>query len=284
MALTTLRIFSIVVVIFLLGISIPSAAAYSSINSASNRSEVARSSGFSSMSPATYTETLTVDSFSGYLINSSAVSVSFTAVSVSFVIPKASCNKTELGEYGSQYIAIGVFSDGWDSNDYAGADVVAHCFLSSAKPTIVWLAEEFSTANGSAATSKWSPAPGDHVTMNLTENSGVYELSVLDSTQSTYLDSKATAVGARLDSVSCGADMLGNSTTAFPTVKFSKVHFKDCRAGAPGLKATPIGSNPAGGTVFELFTVNNVYTKVLTYPLQLFHNEDFVVGWNNYGP
>jgi hypothetical protein len=237
------------------------------------------------------TPTNNIDGVTGYSSEISQYappSLLFTYGAVTIIVPSFKCNATLLKQYEFQETFWGVFSDGFDANDYAGAWVAGVCYLSGGQVNSTYIlgAQVF----GHSVNAPWTPNAGDELELSFKftfglypGNNGTYHFTMLDVTQSKYFfPALSPDSPTEMDAVECFAQMNHNATTAYPDVKFSTVSFKKCQASPADMKPYEgIGVSSYGGTIDEWTNYNSAGTTILSYATNLVNYQSFKVHWAN---
>jgi hypothetical protein len=237
------------------------------------------------------TPTKNIDGVTGYsneICSCDPQDLLFTYGSVIVIVPSFTCDKQLLKEYEFQETFWGVFSDGFDANDYAGAWVAGICYLSNGQVNSTYIAG--AQVYGHVVDSPWSPAAGDELELSfkytfspIPDNNGTYHFTMLDVTQSRYFFPALSPESApAMDAVECFTQMNHNATTTYPDVKFATVSFKKCLGSPADMKPYEgIGTTSYGGNNLEWTNYNSGGTTILSYATNLVNYQSFKVHWAN---
>jgi hypothetical protein len=279
---TNMKMFQTLVVTLLFVLSITSMSGVSAYNS----NKVDR------MGPAVVPNELpSYDAWTGFSINSSAGTYNY--VSVTLNVPKISCNSTLLSEYGFQSTNWGVYADGFNANDFAGAYVSGNCIIYGGSVVSFYVVGFFSSATTGPNSGRvpWTPKAGDKIELILKQSGSDYHFSVYDETSYNYNYTTLAAGTVSDNAVECITDMGANSTGyPYPNVKFTPVHFNDCKVGGPKFKTTLMANAPGGGTLDEWVNLNHEGTAFLSIPYVTPYSsandftKNFYVTFANNGP
>ena len=211
----------------------------------------------------------------GYGVSSSSGSV--TGVSVSFVIPKVTCNSTAPTGQAVYFVAA---LDGLKSSDFEYVGVGAYC---QQGPNPVEYFALASSANIYDHISGEIPVKlGDTIEASIEVSSGTLHLTFSDITTGRSAANTASASGLALNFGSCLVGM------GSPLAKFAKTSIGEdytlvpstCDATVNGVSQHIGDFTGSGQQLWELVMVNGEGTRVLAIPSALsYDGSSFTVTW-----
>ncbi len=215
------------------------------------------------------------DCFAGYADGGSSGAIK--SISTMLVVPKVSCSSKTTG-----YSAWGVWVDGTNSDDFAGASITSSCISGKVNYYAAWFdANIYTVCTLCQINATWTPKAGDSVFISVSYalTTEKFKFTLNDLTQ--HKDyTKHNAIHSSLDFGVCGSDMfLNSSSQPQPSVKFDKVKFTKCLVDGVG-----IGTDPNGTSTYEYFCVNSTGSAYLAKPTTLLSNENFKVKFVAQGP
>lgn len=243
------------------------------------------------------------DCWAGYGIGSPNDNT-FTSVQTNMTVPKITCNDALVNQYGEQESTWGVFIDGYNTEDFAGATFVGYCFNTNGNNTAT--AEYYSqwfAVNATSLVSVGNIFPsygaGDKLFLGISEASGTFTFTIDDYTLGcpTYCITNTSSgwTGMSYNSAECISDMgfstyaRGGAFMAVPSVAWKSVPFTNCKVDGLHLRLTPIGGVKSKTDTLTTYTAVSQYKKkgktiTLAEPTALTGKDNFNVDWKNDGP